>query len=299
MTSAAGIPDHPPAAEGLSLERDADLTRRNTMLLRARARWLARCDGEEALAALVRWWIPSGLPWYVLGAGSNVVFSREEYDALFVTLGADFSRCEALSPGIIEAGSAVATGALLKFCEEIGCGGLECLCGIPGTLGGSVVGNAGCGGECIGDSVVAARVMSAAGEAAEVAREDIRFEYRDSSLRGGIVLRVRLRVEPMEEARRRARIDEKRRARLGHPSGARSAGCVFRNPPGASAGRLIDAAGLKGARAGGAQVSEAHANYIINAGGATGQDVLELIRLVRDTVKERFGVSLETEVRVL
>jgi len=300
----------PMSAQGPRLRHDVDLTRRNTFGLPARARLLARVDNEEALAALMRWRAQAELPYVVLGGGSNLVFSREFYDALFVVLKGDFARIENRQGGVLRVGAGVGIGRLLRHCLENQRGGLECLFGIPGAVGGAVVGNAGWGGRAIGDRVRSLRLMDGRGDLCEMEREALRFEYRRThlgapSLQGPpIVLFADLTTERASPDDMRNRLAEARGVRSRQPKG-RSAGCVFRNPVDAngvvcdSAGRLIDAAGLKGTRLGGALVSPEHANFIVNAGDATGRDVVKLVELVRRTVLDRFGVRLDTEVRIL
>jgi UDP-N-acetylmuramate dehydrogenase len=307
MASRASAPE----IAGLKVEEDVNLTPLNALGIAARARWLVEAHTEAALAAWTRWARESspdpaseapasdGLPFIVLGGGSNVVFSRDYYETPFVRLAGDFRRIAPACRGLLRAGAGVLGAAILRCCEADGVGGLECLSGIPGTLGGAIAGNAGWGGMAIGERVEALRVMDAEGRTSRRGPVDAGFAYRRSALGGLVVLSAELRVDPMDECERLRRAEEARAARSGQPRGVRSAGCVFRNPPGDSAGRLIDAAGLKGARVGGALVSPAHANFIVNDGGATGADIMELIRLIRRTVQARMDVSLDIEVKII
>lgn len=172
------------------------------------------------------------------------------------------------------------------------------LAGIPGSVGGAVYMNAGAHGVSMGQLVEEVEVADARG-VQRLHRREITFGYRRSGLGGGVVSSVALRLRPappQEVAHRVARVMEGRRR--SQPLGARSAGCVFKNPPAAAAGRLIEEAGLKGMRIGGAVVSEKHANFMVNTGSATPEELFRLMELVRDEVARRWGVELEPEVTV-
>jgi UDP-N-acetylmuramate dehydrogenase len=190
-------------------------------------------------------------------------------------------------------------GATVTQCARADLGGMEGLIGVPGSVGGALRMNAGAYGTQIGSFVREVVVYRAAGGAIETLRgEQIRFEYRHTSFDADdMMLAVKLELvsKPFAEILQTIRIcNEKRRA--SQPLNQKSAGCIFKNPPGASAGRLIDELGLKGFRVGDAMVSDRHANFFINAGAATCADMLRLIDLVRERVRRAYGVELEEEV---
>ncbi|NLT35068.1 MAG: UDP-N-acetylmuramate dehydrogenase [Gaiellales bacterium] len=262
-----------------------------------------------------------GVPHTAVGAGSNLVVGDAGYRGVILKLGDGFHFIDEPVPHPSRVGGAASTHAptdtgpsalsvvagaglhLPRLCSLLagwGLGGLEFCCGIPGTLGGGVAMNAGAhGGEL-------ARVV----EAVQVARGDgvhwlaadaLEWGYRHCGLPpGAVVTAVRLRLQQTPEANIRAlhrRYLQQRRQ--GQPRGARTFGSTFRNPPGESAGRLLDQAGMKGARHGGAEVSTVHANFIVNCGDARAADVLYLMSLMREAVYRKHEVLLEPEVRVL
>jgi UDP-N-acetylmuramate dehydrogenase len=182
--------------------------------------------------------------------------------------------------------------------------GLEFGAGVPGTVGGSVVGNAGAFGREVKDGLISADVIDPQGRLHALSADACRFSYRDSILksekRGWVVRSATFETGEGEPATIRARIkDVQKHRRETQPIEKRSLGSTFKNPPGDAAGRLIDACGLKGRRIGGAQISEKHANFIVNLGGASADDVLALMAEMRNRVFERFGIELEPEIRVI
>jgi UDP-N-acetylmuramate dehydrogenase len=188
---------------------------------------------------------------------------------------------------------------LSRGLSDNGLSGLECMAGIPGTVGGAVRMNAGGGSGEFGDVVRDVTVMDSGGVIETWSRDRLGFGYRRSEIGDRIVLSARLELVEEDPVTVRRRFDDNfENKRRSQPISCRSAGCIFKNPAGQSAGALIDRAGLKGARCGGAQVSEQHANFIIAGRGATASDVLRLIDLIRDRVLSEFGTELEVEVEI-
>lgn len=257
---------------------------------------LATPGDRAELTALLE--AAAGLPLLVLGGGSNVLVADAGWDGLVVRLGGGFTGVDVRGTRLV-LGAGASLSAALVAAERAGLSGLEELCGIPGTLGGAVAGNAGAWGRQIGELVASVEALEPGGSFVRLGPGEIQFGYRWSSLAGaGLVLtRVELELAPGDReriARRRAELQAERARR--QPLGERTAGSFFRNPPGDSAGRLIEEAGCKGAREGAAVVSGRHANFIVNEGGATAAQVVRLASRVRRAVLERFGVALEPEV---
>ena len=199
----------------------------------------------------------------------------------------------------VMAGASAKLAKLLQQAANRGLAGVEGLAGIPGTVGGAVVGNAGGRWGEMGAAVSAVVGYTGAGERRRRARAELRFGYRESTLGDLVVTDVEVELRPgVREKIREQMADIISERRMSQPLDERSAGCVFRNPPGHSAGELIDRAGLKGQRVGGAEVSPVHANFIVNRGQATAGEVHELVRLIRSRVREKFAVELELEVRL-
>jgi UDP-N-acetylmuramate dehydrogenase len=204
-----------------------------------------------------------------------------------------------VSKQTVTAGGGAKLGHAINVSVREGLAGLETLVGIPGTIGGALHGNAGSRGGDIGQWTMQATVMTRAGEIITRNREELVFAYRESSLDELVILGARFELEsenPEELTKRMQKqwIIKKAAQPLGH----QSAGCIFKNPRGMSAGMLIEQAGLKNTRIGGAEVSQRHANFIVADENASSADVLKLIDLVRERVEERLGVVLETEIEI-
>ena len=233
-----------------------------------------------------------------VGGGNNLLARDEGFQGTVIDM-RGLSRVAASRTHIIaQAGASLPR--LMRLAERLSLSGLEPLAGIPGTVGGGVVMNAGGRFGSISDVVEGVGIILADGRIIFRRKEELQFRYRGCDTGGGIIYEVVLALKfgKRQEIRRRS-VEIMNGKRRSQPYGQASAGCIFRNPAGDSAGRLIDAAGLKGARIGGAMVSMLHANFIVNDGEATTHDVLQLIQRVQESVKDRFGVELELEVQVV
>jgi UDP-N-acetylmuramate dehydrogenase len=254
---------------------------------------LVHVRGAEELATVMG----LGLPVTVLGNGSNLLVSDAGIRGITVQLRGAF-RESVVDGDILRAGGGLMNPVLLARLDKQSLGGLGCLAGVPGTVGGAIRMNAGTRIGEIGDRVSWVDLILPGGTPQQLTPADIGFSYRWAQLpAGAIVTEVGLRVSHEEYAAEKEAMTEHLAYRMRtQPLNQPSCGSVFKNPPGDHAGRLIEAAGLKGHRHGGARISEKHANFIVNEGGSTAEDVVTLIRLARDTVRDRFGISLETEV---
>ncbi len=262
----------------------------------------------EDVAAALRVAADAGVPWFALGLGSNILLPDAGLDALVIRLGKGLDRLE--NDGdrwTIGAGLPAPLAA--RRTAEGGWSGLHKFVGVPGTVGGGVYMNAGCHGAEWSDLVESVTVVDAAGAESVLGRAEVPFAYRQSGLAGRVVLETAVRLRREDPARIQAELAELFRWRSeGTPFNQPCCGSVFKNPGGPSwqrrdgprtAGQLIEAAGLKGHRIGGAEVSPRHANYFVNTGGATASDVRALITHAQRTVHERFDVVLETEVKLI
>lgn len=243
----------------------------------------------------------AGIPVLVIGNGSNMLVPDEGFDGLVVHLGAGFARIS-IEGDAVTAQAGALLPAVAKRAAEAGLTGLEFASGIPGSVGGAAYMNAGAFGSDFSQVVERVRCLTPQGDLLELARADMDYGYRTSRFmqEGLIVLEARLRLAPGDAGEIQARMDqyaEERRAK--QPLNFPSAGSFFRRPAGHYAGALIEQAGLKGRRVGGAQVSALHAGFLINLGGATTADFLALMRQVQHEVHARFGVQLENEVRIV
>lgn len=290
--------------------RDAPLAPLTTFRVGGPAEWLveARTSGEvEAAAGLAR---KHEVPLTVLGGGSNVVIADRGIRGLVLILRTREIGLE--TPDRLRADAGVSINGLVRWAVARGVAGLEAWAGTPGTVGGALHGNAHFRGALIGDLVAEARLLARDGRTMDVPAGSMAFGYDRSRLQHGgeILLSASFRVTAGDpgQLRETARASLAFRKRT-QPLHLPSAGCVFQNPDPArdrlppdvpcSAGALIDRAGLKGARVGGATVSGVHANFIVNDAGATAADVLGLAALVEDVVRARFGVALRREIVTL
>lgn len=262
------------------------------------ARFFAEPEDAAQLAAVVRARIEAGLPMVVLGRGSNMVISDAGYDGLVIRLGAGFSAIDHLEDRIA-AGASVSLPLLARSAVAAGRLGLEFFVGIPGSVGGAVRQNAGCHGAETVDRLIDVELVRPDGTFERVPSESLDLSYRHSNLGSADIVTVAwFSFRPGERSVGEARLREITRWRKEHqPGGTFNAGSVFKNPPGDAAGRLIDAAGLKGLEVGGASVSMKHANFFVATPDATAADVHELVSRVRRIVAERTGVALEPEIR--
>lgn len=289
---------------GTSVTREEPLGPRTTMQVGGAARLYAEPAGVADLQALLREARGAGLEVLMLGRGSNLLVPDEGVDALVVALThAAWSSFEPRGEGLVWVGAGLRLKQLCGLAAKAGLSGFEFLEGIPGSVGGSLRMNAGAMGGWIFDCVVEVQLVSPAGEVRTLRRAEMHVDYRHcAELQEAVALGALLRAggakggagAPAGGIQRQ--IDVYRRKRHESQPREASAGCVFKNPPGQSAGRLIDECGLKGERCGGAEVSPVHANFIVNRGGARAADVIALIRRVRARVRELKGVDLQPEV---
>ncbi|HVA89829.1 MAG TPA: UDP-N-acetylmuramate dehydrogenase [Chloroflexota bacterium] len=254
----------------------------------------------EGLIAAARAARELAVPWRVLGRGSNVLVRDGGVAGLVILNRTSELRIE---PPAVTADAGLLLSTLARRTASAGMAGLEWSAGIPGSVGGAVVSNAGAHGGAIADTLRRALLLDSQAETSWVEAPSLKLAYRHSRLREGdapeeIVLRADFTLLLDDPAQLRVRMEEQKRQRKAtQPTSQASAGSVFKNPPGDSAARLIDQAGLKGTWIGGAQVSSLHANFMVTKEGARAADVLALIALVRERVQARFGVSLVLEVQ--
>lgn len=266
------------------------------------ARALVIVHNEKELSRVLRLLRDSQTRHFLIGNGSNLLIKDGGYNGIIIKLGGEFEElsCEG---ELIEAGAACLLSRVSSAAAENSLAGMEFASGIPGTLGGAVFMNAGAYGGEMKDIVESVSVMSPDGfSTIDVSGDDMEFSYRHSILEenGYIVLKARLRLRTGDREEIRERIREltcKRNEK--QPVNFPSAGSTFKRPVGGFAAALIDEAGLKGTSVGGAEVSVKHSGFVINKGGATASDVIELMELVSDKVFERSGIRLEPEVRII
>ena len=266
------------------------------------ARFLVNAHSLGALMQLVALCRSEGVPWVVVGRGSNLLVADEGYPGVVITLGRDFRnlRLDRASGWCVAGGGALLATAVQEAFRA-GCAGLEFAVGTPGTIGGALRMNAGTREVGIGSRVASVTVLGPDGALTRRLGDEVSWGYRRSSFSPNeAIVECELALEPGDAlAIQRTMESALARRKRTQPLGQPSCGSVFRNPEGASVGALVEELGLVGARHGGAQVSEVHGNFIVNAGGAAARDVRALIDLVQTKVLEAYGIELATEVRFL
>jgi len=285
---------------GIKTVRDESLARFTTMRVGGRADLFVEVRNLFELRGVVRFARSRELPLFLIGRGSDLVISDAGIGGLVVVVRAQGARIEGARL-IADAGLPMAKAATLT--REAGLSGLEFGLAIPGTVGGAVWANAGAHDADVRGCLVEASVVAPDGSESSAGPDELEMAYRQTRLKQGrpgapeVVTQATFQLQPADPATIAERLDEIRRWRQAHqPIGQKSAGSVFRNPDGDSAGRIIDELGLKGRRVGGAIVSPKHANFIVNTGDATASDVRRLADEVRGVVLRERGIELRFEV---
>ena len=241
----------------------------------------------------------TGIPVFILGSGSNILISDSGLSGLVIKLSGKFFR-QIRSQGVyLESGAGIKLSRLILYAKDNGLSGLEFLTGIPGTLGGSLAGNAGAWGKSIGQLVRDVHVLDHHGKLKLLKAGKLKFTYRKSNLDKYVIISAKLKLSRLNKdaivlAMREYVLQRKNTQNNNLPS----AGCIFKNPGKYTAGRLIDVCGLKGRQKGGAVISKSHANFILNKGQAKSKDVLFLMDLMQKKVKTRFKVDLRPEIKI-
>lgn len=251
------------------------------------------------LKEVVRQCQDNGIRIYVLGQGSNLLVSDEGVRGAVIRLdGPEFLQVK-VEAETIQAGAGVDLGKLVLDCVKLGLSGLEGLVGIPGSVGGAIKMNAGGRFGDIGTVVESVTIMDTNGQVYQKTKPELVFGYRSSNITCTFILGTTLRLTAADTDQVLRQVQEVWIYKKNHqPLDCRSCGCVFKNPPGRSAGELIEQAGLKGLRIGKAKVSERHANFIVVEQGCSSKDVLALMQTISERVKEVFGIELERELEV-
>ncbi|MBC8144687.1 MAG: UDP-N-acetylmuramate dehydrogenase [bacterium] len=257
--------------------------------------YLEPVDKDDAVALIVHL-RRDKVPFFLMGNGSNILIADEGIRGAVVNLEHGFNYVTA-DDDVIKAGAGIKLAKFVDYCIGRGCSGAEMLAGIPGTLGGAVIMNAGAYGGEISDHMLSIEIIRES-TLMTIGKDQAGFAYRTSSLTRDVVLEASFRLpsgskDEMKTIRRETMLKRNSSQPVQFPN----AGSIFKNPPGDFAARLIQESGLKGRRVGNAEISELHANFIINCGGASAHDVIELAAIARDEVKRMFDIELELEVK--
>jgi UDP-N-acetylenolpyruvoylglucosamine reductase len=282
------------------IRRDEPMSRHTTLRVGGPADFYIEPASEADLAAVLKFCVEHGLKFFILGRGSNLLVRDGGFRGAAICLShANFSRIE-IDGTRIRAGAGAKQKSVAVEAKRNGLSGIEFLEGIPGSIGGALRMNAGAmGGETF-NAVESVRVMDFAGNLRELLPSEISVTYRCcATLKNHVALSVVFRCTPQPREEIEARMKAYSEKRWSSQPAAPSAGCMFKNPTGIPAGKLIEELGLKGAHAGGAMVSLEHGNFIVNGGMATAQDVLELIEILKAKAKAERGIDLHTEVEII
>lgn len=258
-------------------------------------------ENKEQLEKIIKYLNLVERPYFILGNGSNLLVGDKGYRGVIIRLGGEFNTLKTEGT-LLTAGASVLLSAAARAAMENGLTGMEFASGIPGSIGGGVKMNAGAYDGEMRQIVESVQVMYKDGSILDLDNETMEFGYRNSVIKNRpyVVLQVSLRLQPGNREEILARMNElAARRKEKQPLEFASAGSTFKRPEGYFAGKLIMDSGLRGARIGGAQISEKHCGFVINDGTATAADIAELIQEVSETVKEKFGVTLEPEVILL
>ncbi len=263
------------------------------------ATYFIRPRTVEELGQVVRRCRDGEVPMYVMGAGANLLIDDAGVKGAVIHLGQGQFKDASLADGVLRAGAGADMGKLVLRCVREGASGLECLTGIPGSVGGCVKMNAGGAFGDIGNAVDSVEVMTDSGEVFTRYKADLAFAYRSTNISAKFILAAAFRLVEDDPHRILNQVKQiwiyKKNTQ---PLGTHNAGCIFKNPRGLSAGALIDRAALKGRQIGGAYVSHKHANFILAEAGTKASDVLKLINVIREEVYKKSEVYLELEIEV-
>ena len=282
------------------LRFDEPLSKHNYFGIGGNAAAYFEVGTTDELAFVARLKKRRDVPVAIVGRGSNLLVSDAGYPGIVIRLIREFNRLE-FNENCVEVGAGVSLPRLSKMAASHGLSGVEFALGIPGSVGGALIMNAGAWGSSVGDLVKRVQVMTHEGELTHLNRDEAQFSYRHSGLKPYFcVTGATLTLTPGDAEEVDNLMQDLYNQKItSQPFAEENAGCMFKNPPGHSAGKLIDECGLKGHRIGGAEVSKIHGNFILNLDNATAHDVLSLVQHIQNHVKQERGVDLEMEVQLL
>ena len=269
------------------VQKNVPLSSFSTFGIGGKAKWFYQVKEEKNLIQLVKFCKENNIPYFVLGGGSNVLFSDDGFKGLVIKI--DTSDYEIKRKKIIVK-SGVSLSKLVDLAYKNSLSGLEFALSIPGTIGGADVINASAAGHKMSEIIEKVKILTEEGEIKELSFVNNLFKDKK-----GIILEIVLRLKKQKKEKIKEEMQKALSLRKNQPTG-KSAGCVFKNPSLLSAGKLIEECGLKGKKIGAAQISEKHANFIINLGSAKASDVLKLITYIKEKVKAKFNIDIKLEI---
>lgn len=284
---------------GIEVVEQEPMSKHTTLAIGGPVDWYVELFNLDQLRALVQVAQRESHPLFFLGAGSNLLVDDSGIRGVVAHLRGEFEQLS-FNGNLVRVGAGMFLPTLVRQCAEKGLGGMEPLVGVPGTVGGALVMNAGTRDLEMGSVVESVEILESAGTVKILSKEQIKFQYRSSSLNGSILCFATLKLMAGNKDDIMRNVQNFLSYRLkAQPIGTLNVGSVFKNPPQHFAAELIEKAGLKGFKIGNAQVSPKHANFITNCGGATAQNIKDLIYKIQVVVKEKFSVELELEVKIV
>lgn len=282
------------------VRRTEPMARHTTFRIGGPADLFITCDTYSDVVEAVQACDDAEFPWTVVGRGSNLLVSDEGYRGAVLALGREFA-CHRMEAEIVKVGAACVLAYVVRDAFSAGLGGLAFAVGIPGTIGGAISMNAGSRGVWMDSIIDSVTVFVPGSGLLRLRRSDVAWGYRSAGLpAGSIVVEAAMRLTEADKDEIQSEMEAGlKRRKVTQPFRIPCAGSVFTNPPGDSAGRLIEASGLKGLQVGGARISEVHANFIVNEGSASARDVAMLMRTIQTTVRDAYGIELKPEIRLL
>ena len=285
---------------GLIIKKNEPMNKYTTYGIGGQAKFFVIPESKQSLLDLISYLNKNKLKYFILGSGSNLLVNDKGFDGVVVSIKRSLETIKIENSKLyVECGAML--GTIVKECIKNNLSGIENLVGVPGTLGGALVMNAGAWGGEISDKLQSVEIIDNQNELKILQRKDIDFSYRLSSFNSNEVLisaTFNLEKKDKEQIEKKYQLARKGR-KSSQPTNVRSAGSVFKNPPGNSAGKLIELCGLKGYRIGGAIISEKHANFFINEKDSSASDMMHLIRYAQKEVFKKFNIKLETEIKFL
>lgn len=279
-------------------QKETRLCEYSTFGIGGPARFFAQAHSARALQEMLAFAHQASLRIFILGKGSNTLFDDRGFNGLVILNRIDNLHHD--SKGLFRVGSGYSFARLGGLTARQGWSGLEFASGIPATVGGAIYMNAGASGSETSQRLLEVEYVKETGESVKFKKEELDFSYRSSSFQkwNGAIVEGVFQLEASKEAKHSQKSLLNYRLKT-QPYGEKSAGCAFRNPQGSAAGQLIESCGLKGKVVGGACVSALHANFIVNCGGAKAQDVLDLMKIIKEEIYQKKGVVLEEEIRYI
>ena len=269
------------------------------MYIGGNADYFVEVATEDQLVSLLKFIKENNVKFFVIGGGSNILFSDEGFRGMVIKLSGDFCKYE-IDKNMVACGGAISLAYLAEQTAEQGLSGLEYLSCIPGTVGGAVFGNAGVKKCSVSDIVDKVEIIDYSGNKKILTKKDINFEYRKSNLKDCIITKIFFVLKNADKNDILKTISQQlERRKKSQPIGTKNAGCIFKNPKDDSAGRLIDSLNLKHYNVGDIEISDIHANFFINKNNGCAKDMLSLIEFVKNEIYKKYNIKLETEIRII